>query len=1138
MKILHWKRDEPVHDEFPPKPEPPKAGRRQYDSAMSQSDNVPTKPITSPKSITQLARILDTTADEIHKIAHTVLGITRKDGPNRKLILSTAQCMDLLTAMNLRMTGRKKTGRGESRSGTSADATSRSRKKTAGKSGTSQNRSRKDTAANLPDLTFPKLRHRLDIHPEVSDRLSGWPHLHRRLGIMLQHLAANGRSTVVKGCRNDNKGWRRSPLGGNNGMQWYLWWTPASGAAATGLDAPEDAILIRDVRQHDDHSTLKAGKAGDYLTITQADELIEDIAAAPWTDEQKDFIDGRQPVRIIIGRPGSGKTTALWKAIETRAGERVLYLTWSPKLAEHARNHLASFAATEVEVVARDFNTFLGEMSGTDVPKQTLAESRAKFNDVIRRTGRDMGPWVRRPDALHGELRGMYFGRAGAPGTDEHDESPILHVDDDEYTMLRDHHGGVGEKAAKILLRIAQALLRDHDNLREIYPELAAATTALRRIRSGALPDGFDHFDRIVIDESQDLTMLESTVVIELAKALEQRQQQRPMLLMAGDAGQTVRPTGFEWSPLVKLLKDSLQKPQIVHLDEHLRCPRAIAEVVDRAAEWYSQIEKDARPTKQRRQTSAEHVDAQILLVMPPSEQEAVQLLNDLHDIEGVAIINPAHETPSWIPPEHRRRILDPAEAKGLEYQTVCVIDVANLLLKMKPDNLAFGTNEDLGQAAKRTAIDHLRVTLSRATETLLFLDVSPSAGAVNEMNHLVRRGIPYTAREAVNHLRHSEMSTEERVLARIDEARSLIETSTMLACERASQAVQLLGDADLPNGVPDIDIRTAAGFTMLEVTAMQTVTGMDMTNPETGETMLSIADRTIDEIVHSRARRLGDADDPEDEPGSKAELEAYKADSETSEGASASPRIMNQVLGDQHGNTFVALIRWAQNKSPLTAMLFLSDAQRIDKREKPNGHWFRSAIRTQAQEMRNQMEKGTEIPDIACTMHVGDVAKWLELTGYAGDAAARARILTGQAFDTVLKTPAGTETARDRTNRLEDAASLLRTLENDRMRDGRLLEAKNEPDEAIKAYKEADRPKDVLRILRNEGRWEDGGKLASGEIKADLEWLIKLDALVAERPDNQNRRLRNGERDRLERLLDKIQKRPSRKTTASSRTT
>ena len=79
---------------------------------------------------------------------------------------------------------------------------------------------------------------------------------------MLQHLAANGRSTVVKGCRNDNKGWRRSPLGGNNGMQWYLWWTPASGAAATGLDAPEDAILIRDVRQHDDHSTLKAGKAG------------------------------------------------------------------------------------------------------------------------------------------------------------------------------------------------------------------------------------------------------------------------------------------------------------------------------------------------------------------------------------------------------------------------------------------------------------------------------------------------------------------------------------------------------------------------------------------------------------------------------------------------------------------------------------------------------------------------------------------------------------------------------------------------------------------------------------------------------------------------------------------------------------
>ena len=53
--------------------------------------------------------------------------------------------------------------------------------------------------------------------------------------------------------------------------------------------------------------------------------------------------------------------------------------------------------------------------------------------------------------------------------------------------------------------------------------------------------------------------------------------------------------------------------------------------------------------------------------------------------------------------------------------------------------------------------------------------------------------------------------------------------------------------------------------------------------------------------------------------------------------------------------------------------------------------------------------------------------------------------------------------------------------------------------------------------------------------IGADLAWLVKLDTLVAERPDGHNRRLRNGERDRLERLLDKIRKHPPRKAAASA---
>ena len=1140
MKTLHWKRDAPEHERFPPAADAHAGAELPYDSAMSPHNSDPERAITGPKTIAQLAKLLETDAAELLELAQAALHISKRKRNERTLLLSRQQCIDLVDMFDIQQMGKKDAAGQSGRSPTPSRKT-RSRR-------SDRARSAADRRAATADLRFPKLRHRLDIHPEVCDRLSAWPHLHRRLGIMLQHLAANGRSTVVKGCRNDNKGWRRSPLGGNNGMQWYLWWTPGTGSAARELGAPPDAIIVRDVRHHDDHSTLRAGSAADYLTISQADELIDDIAAAPWTDEQTDFIDGGEPVRIIIGRPGSGKTTALWKAIETRAGERVLYLTWSPRLTEQARSHLGSFAPTGTEIVARDFDTFLGEMSGADVPRQTLAESRAKFADAIRRSGRDMGPWARRPDALHGELRGMYFGRAGlGDESREDDDEAILHVSDDQYTALRDQHGGIGEKAAKTLLRVAHALLREPDRLRGIYPELAAATTALRRIRRGELPPGFDRFDRIVIDETQDLTMLEAGVAVELAKAVERRSTKRPRLLMAGDSGQTVRPTGFEWAPLLRLVKESLETPEIVHLDEHLRCPKGIAEIVDRAGDWYAQIDKDARPTKQRRQTSAEHVDAQILAVKTDSEQEAVQLLNDLNDIEGVVIINPAHDLPDWVPPEHRSRILDPAEAKGLEYQTVCAIDVGNVLMTLRPDNQAFGDSEDLDQAAKRTAIDHLRVTLSRATETLIFLDMNIGREALDELTHLVPRAIPYKPRDAVEHLRHSEMSTEERVLTRIDEARSLMEHSTLLACERATQAVQLLGDPSLPNGVADIDIRTAAAFTMLEATSMEAVTGLDMSTPGAEDFMLEIADRSINEITASREHGLPDSDDDEDDEGDDeaddtAENGGAEDDDEPgalpaipNRGAGPQTRIMNRVLDKQHRGAFETLMRWTRARDADAAILFLSHAQRLQALERPNGHWFRSAVRRHAQKLRTQMENGAGEPELARTMKAGNVQKWLELTGYAGDTGARARILTGQAFDTLLADPKGDETARERGRRLEDAESLLRTLDGDKRRQGRLYEAKNEPDEAIRAYGAADRPKDVLRVLRNEGRWEDARKLADGEIEADLAWLVKLDALVAERPAGQNRRLRNGERNRLERLLDRIQRRPSRRAGAAT---
>ena len=71
--------------------------------------------------------------------------------------------------------------------------------------------------------------------------------------------------------------------------------------------------------------------------------------------------------------------------------------------------------------------------------------------------------------------------------------------------------------------------------------------------------------------------------------------------------------------------------------------------------------------------------------------------------------------------------VLTPADAKGLEYQSVCVLDPGRVLARLEAatGRMATHTSQALQEHEHRTAIDQLRVALSRATETLAFIDVA-----------------------------------------------------------------------------------------------------------------------------------------------------------------------------------------------------------------------------------------------------------------------------------------------------------------------------------------------------------------------------------------------------------------------------
>ena len=1095
-----------------------------------RNDRIPRIDIRTPKTIQQLARILNLDVGEVSRLAEGVLKIDRKRARDRKLMLSIEQCEQLTGTIPQTATA----AIGTTPDGPAEPASGRKRRAQP-LSHDARMVFRNDSPANRADLTYPEMRHPLEVHPDISERLRGWTHLYRRLGIVLQHLAAHGRSTVVKGCANENKGWRRSPLGGNNGMQYYLWWTPASSPRARGLDLPENAIVVRDVRHHDDHSPLETGPLGNYLHLATSDELIEDIAGSPWTREQIDFVDDRAPVRVIVGRPGSGKTTVLWKAVEARTDQRVLYLTWSSALTRHAEERFRSFAPVGVDIIARDFTTFLGEFRRADVPRQTLGESRRKFRDALTRLGRDAGPWARRPHALHAELRGFFFGRA-APGNGRiAGNGAIARLHDDAYAELRGDYEGVGEKAAKALLRVAQPLLRDHDRLTDIFPELVAATEAVDRLSQDRIPEGFERFDRIVVDEVQDLTLLETAVVVELCRAIGRARGWSPWLLMAGDAGQTVRPTSFEWAPLNDLLSSRMRRPAEFHLEEHLRCPSRIAEVVDRASDHYTVVEKEARPTRQHRQKSAEHVDAQLIHVHVPEAAEAVRLLEELDETDDVAVLSPKDDAPPWVPGELRPMVLTPAEAKGLEYQSVCVLDPGPVLSSLSPGNEAYGMDAELDQPATRTAIDHLRVTLSRATETLVFIDVVGSEADLRLSGSLLGDPAPYSPDDLLDHLSHADASPEERVLARTSDARGLIDAAPQRAWQRACQAVRLLGDKELPNGVAAQAVRDDARRTLLETAARLLVDGVPegvqrneithmgyqaIMNLEPGPLIPGGTGETHDERPHQPTLSgLGPGEGPEPRPGEP-------------------PRVLAHLFRKQHVQALDELDCWTANRGEVPPFALLEAVRRLRTVEADGESWLQPALLSAAQTLRDGLTAGTADPDTAplfARPDPGLVETWLQITGYAGDVQARARALTAKAFDTVLSSGGHDEPAAERRSRLRDAESLLDKIQPDPVRLGRLREAQGRPWEAAEAYERANRPKDVLRVLRNAGARERAVELAEGEIRADLEWLLKLKTLVAERPPKQNRRLRNGERDRLEKLLDEIQKRPPRKTAATA---
>ena len=911
-----------------------------------------------------------------------------------------------------------------------------------------------DPVGNHADFQYRPLNHLLLLHEEVPDYVENDLHLRRRLGLVLQHLAAHGRTSIVKGCGGVNQGWRRSPLGGNRGMQYYLWWAPDGSRPTGGVRRREElngsSIWVRAVRHHDDHTPLDIGSdSSDYYSIGQNDIASHDdtFISPPDTENQARFVSDHNSVRVVHGHPGSGKTTALWKAIEARDSQRVLYVSWSRELTGLAAERLSTFAPSGVSVTTRDFLTLLGEICGHDVQRVSHEQSRTAFGRALARTRSrptDLGVWASREDALYAEVRAVLLGRAipdgpgctyiGSPTA----EGRLARLTDAEYIRVRGGRNGVGDGPARSLLTIAERLQRHSAaELDRAFPELAAAAESVRRLRRDRIPHGFDDFDRIVVDETQDLTLVEVAVVTELCRAIALRRRSAPWLLLAGDEGQTVRPSGFEWSLLSSLLAQTLTAPQRFTLDTTLRSPERIARVIERASQLYrnSGLERRLRPADQRHEPGGDPTDAQLFYVDAPGVREAIRLLDRLNDLPNVAIVTPGADPPAWLPDRLVDMVLTPAVVKGLEYQSVCVLEPGPTLQRLGAGVDLHSNAPELEAHSRRTSIDRLRVAISRATESLAFIEIGPDDATQMSSRRLLGDATTYSPDDLVDYLTNPDTLPDSMVPELINRVGELIDTAPGRAWQLAGQAVHLLGAQDSPGAVSDAATRREAHTTLLSTAARMLVDGLP-----------------------PRVAR--------------------------SQVAAQSDNSAALMGGEEFTEAFRRLDEWTQDRESAPFGL-LNAALALGR----DGDWLKDALPPVSQTVRESIERCAG--DAGDAEHfTGDVEGWLELSGHRGDVAARARELRIRAATALLHA-----------GRVVQAEQVIRNVQPEDMRLNALyLEKSGRLEEAATLYGQAGSTADANRVradvVRDRfRRFERRGDIASSNIyrlSADERRLVR----------------------------------------------
>ncbi|MDQ2898209.1 MAG: hypothetical protein M3Y07_00225 [Acidobacteriota bacterium] len=650
----------------------------------------------------------------------------------------------------------------------------------------------------------------------------------KRATLLLERLIVDERRQFYKSTQGINKGWRRSRLGGNHGSHYYAWWVPKGAPPLRDSDdfesAPAGSVFLRDIRHHDDHSELTPQSLSDnYLPVSVQDLRSQEYVPSPLTASQAKFASGRQKIRIVKGFPGSGKTTALWHAADASSSEATLYVTYSRDLAALAKSHFERFAPGHKRFRVATFARLVRDVLGRpDIEEKPERVSRERFlKELSGMSPRILGPWVDDRNSLYDEIYAHLIGSALPVEIGRFPACDRPRVPDRIYREQRRRFIGGG--AADALLEVVNTLERRYpqDFHREFFPELRLAWDAVEALRQGKKNYAYDC---IAVDEAQDLTPLESLAIIELAVSVQRQLKGSATLLVAGDEAQTVRPTDFEWGWFHDLAHHRLASPQEFKLGANLRSPRRIAQLINAVWDLYSNVAKQDRPSGVGTAEIEEDSSDQLVYCTAVKGLDLDNLLAAFTDRESLAVISLGERIPDYVPENLQHKILNVTEAKGLDFQSVCILDPGKQLQKIIQGADPMRRDRDVMPHGKRLAIDGLRVAISRPTERIYFLDVNPN-DAVRRMTLAFINAAdgsgdisPVIPDVVLKTLEEDVLPIEERVQLCESDARQYLDVKPEMAWSRAKQAISLLGRAGAQHSIVDEPVRRSAHLTLAQV--------------------------------------------------------------------------------------------------------------------------------------------------------------------------------------------------------------------------------------------------------------------------------------------------------------------------------